>query len=299
LENENAQSAMLNKKRATPRSYEVAAVRKALEILCEFSPESPWLTVSDLSRRLQIPKSTAHNLLRTLQNLDFVAQDNDKRYRLGPRVFDLGLLFSDSARLVAHAVPHMRRLVDQTRETVKLGILSNSEVLVVRGIESPYQLHTRGDEGRRAALHSTGLGKAILASLQDAEVRDIVSQTGLSRFTSRTITNLRLLEQELAQIRIAGYALDWGENEDDVRCAAACIADSRTGAPAAISFSGPASRLTKDKIRQFATLLVEEAKAISRSMGGPDVKSREGTLGPTSEHGRVNKKSLTDFRPSI
>ncbi len=251
-----------------PQVYEVASVRKALEILCSFSREAPSYTVSELSRRLAIPKSTTHNLLRTLQALEFLTQDPaDKQYRLGPRVYELGLLFSHITQLVAVAYPRLRRLAEQTKETVKLATLSGGEVLVLAAVESPFQLHTRGDVGRRAPLHCTGLGKAMLASLADSEIREIVAHRGLAPFTARTITSLELLEEEIGRIRVRGYAIDWEENEDGVRCVATGIPDPRSRSVAAISVSGPGSRIKEESLTGLGAKVIETAHAIAESFG--------------------------------
>ncbi len=246
-----------------PRN-EVASVRKALEILCQFGAASASLSVSDLSRSMSLPKSTTHNLLRTLQTFDFVKQDpTDRRYRLGPRVLELGLRFSHSTRLVSLAEPHMRRLADQTKETVKLGIFSDREVLILAAIESPYQLHTRGDEGMRAPLHSTALGKAILTELGTNEVREIIHSSHLFRRTPHSITNADRLIQELETIRNQGYALDVEENETGVVCAASGVADFAHSTVAALSVSAPASRVDPQQLLKCASLVSECARGIS------------------------------------
>jgi DNA-binding IclR family transcriptional regulator len=246
--------------------YDVMAVRKALAILCAFTPETPTLSVTEISRQLNLPKSTAHNLLRTLKNFGFVTQEPQKKcYRLGHKVFELSELFSHNTQLVSYAMPHLRRLADQTKETVKLGILSGTAVLVIAAIESSFMLHTRGDEGRRALLNCTGLGKACLATLPDAEIREIAAHGGLEPITSRTITTLDRLEQEVAKIRACGYAVDWEENEQGVCCVAACIRDPSGRAKAAISISGPASRITRQRISKLAVLVMDAAGAISAS----------------------------------
>jgi DNA-binding IclR family transcriptional regulator len=252
---------------------EVGAVRKALEILCAFNAAQPEFSVSELSRRLAIPKSTAHNLLKTLGNLDFLEQDPiDRRYRLGPRVFELGLRFSRSARMVAAAMPHLEKLATQTRETVKLGVLSCDEILIVAAVESPHQLHTRGDVGARAALHCTGLGKAILAAMDPAEVVAIVARRGLRRFTPRTIGSAEQLARELAETRAAGHTVDRQENEPGVVCVAAAIGGGVPAVPgvAAISVSGPASRLGDDQVANCARLLLRAVRSVETALGaGP------------------------------
>lgn len=263
----NSRSVMLNEPGRQPAPYQVGAVRKALEVLCQFTTDAPSLSVSDLSRRLNIPKSTTHNLLRTLESHDFLKQDPaDRRYRLGPRVHELGLRFSHGTRLVAAALPHLRRLADLTRETVKLGVLSGREVLILTAIESPYQLHTRGDEGLRAALHCTGLGKALLARLSDQEVREIVSGRGLPRFTPHTISTVAGLKKELERIRAQGYTVDLEENELGVVCVAVSIADTSAGTVAALSVSAPASRLSGERITECARQVREAARAIEDAL---------------------------------
>jgi DNA-binding IclR family transcriptional regulator len=263
----NWRSVILNGSERQSATYEVGAVRKALEILCQFTAEEPSLSVSDLSRRLNIPKSTTHNLLRTLESYDFLKQDPaDRRYWLGPRVCELGLRFSHGTRLVAAARPHLRKLADLTKETVKLGVLSGHEVFILTAIESPYQLHTRGDEGLRAPLHCTGLGKALLARLSDQEVREIVSGRGLPRFTPHTIATVAGLKKELERIRGDGYTVDREENELGVVCVAASLVDTSAGTKAALSVSAPASRLCGERITECARQVREAARAIEDAL---------------------------------
>ena len=266
---------MLNNPASSTSGYEVGAVRKALEILCQFSAAHPAHSVSDLSRSLDMPKSTTYNLLRTLERLDFLRQDPvDRRYRLGPRVFELGLLYSHKSSLVSVAYPYLRKLADQTRETVKLGVSSNGEVLILTAIESPFQLHTRGDEGLRAAMHCTGLGKAILATFEDQEVSQVIKGRGLRPLTPNTITDLDRLLVELAGIRARGYTLDIEENEVGVVCAAAPIADSTHRTAAALSVSAPASRMDMTQLKACAELVARTSKLIAASLRGSTTRRR-------------------------
>lgn len=259
---------MLNK---ADRLQPVAAVAKALRILCAFDSETPSLSVSDVSRRLAMPKSTAHNLLRSLEAYDFLHQDAaDRRYRLGPRLFELSRLFAHHTPLLAAARPYLQRLAAQTRETVKLGILIEDQVLVLAAIESPYQLHTRGDEGKRAPLHCTGLGKAILAALPPDQVRRIAARRGLPRYTPRTITAPERLQEELASIRARGYALDREEHEAGVVCVAAPIPEAHGGLWASISVSAPISRVTRTSLNRMARRVMAAARAVGASLARTD-----------------------------
>ena len=258
-------SPTLNESHQRLLRYEVSSVRKAFDILAAFSIFEPEWSLSALARRLHLPKSTAHNLLRTLQCFDLVQQEQEHRtYRLGPRALEMGLTFSHSSEVLAQARPVLRRVAQLTGETVKLGILSNEQVLIVAAVESAHQLHTRGDTGTRWPLHSTSLGKAILSALPQDECERVVRSRGMRRFTNRTLTSWARLKEELDKIRDRGYATDSEENEPGVCCVSAPISDSLRGSVGAISVSGPRIRLDNDRLADFAAKALAAAKNISR-----------------------------------
>lgn len=251
--------------------YEVGSVRKALSILCLFTPARSALNVTDVSRLLNIPKSTAHNLLRTLEHFDFVSQDGvRKHYRLGRKLFELGTLYSRGNDWLTCALPHLLLLREKTHETVKLGVLAGTEVLVVKALESPLMLHTRGDEGRLAPLYCTSIGKALLALLPNEELRDILAKVGLRSITPQTVTSLSKLEEEVEQVRRRGYSVDWEENEEGVCCIGAPFWNSGSER-VAISVSGPATRFSTRRIPELAALVVETGRAISAALGNATI----------------------------
>ena len=255
--------------RAAVRSngYEVRSVRKALEILCAFSTRNPTLGVSQISRMLGLPKSTAHNLLRTLQGLQFLSQDeNKKTFRLGPRLFELGLQVSQVVQLEAIARPYLHELREATKETVKLAVPSGRQALIAAAEESPYELHTRGDAGHRCPLHSTSLGKTILAFMPAAISGSLITQHGLPPITSHTITAVDKMDGELASIRNSGIAYDLEENEIGVCCAAAPVRDSSGKLVAALSVSGPTARISATRLRELATQVRKTAEEISNGL---------------------------------
>lgn len=265
MSNINGRSATLNESGAVRRTYEVASVRKALELLGCFTTQTPSWTLSELARALRIPKSTVHNLLRTLQSFDLVRQDNETRvYRIGPGAMELGLVFARSTDVLSQARVVLGRLAELTHETVKLGFLSNDQVLIVSAVESTYQLHTRGDTGTRWPLHSSSLGKAILSVLPEEEAGEILARKGMSRFTPGTLTTWEEIDQELKRIRSRGYALDLEENEPGVRCVAAPVIDSLHGIVAAISISGPSVRIKNEILEEFAKHVMAAGRAIVR-----------------------------------
>lgn len=234
-------------------SYQVASVSKALELLSCFSIASPVWSLAELVRRVEVPKSTAHNLLRTLKQFDLVRQNSEtKQYEVGPRALELGLSFVKHSGVVAQVRPVLRRLMEATGETCKFGMLSNDQVVIVAASESTFQLHTRGDVGTRWDLHSTSLGKAILATLSDEEAREILGRRGMPAYTKRTISTWEPMRKELTAIRKRGYALDLEENEVGVRCIAAAVADPLRDSVVSFSTSGPRERVSDERIPELA-----------------------------------------------
>lgn len=234
-------------------SYQVASVSKALELLSCFSIGTPVWSLSDLARRADVPKSTAHNLLRTLKRFDLVRQNSEtKQYEVGPRALELGLSFVRNSGVVAQVRPTLRRLMEATGETCKFGMLSNDQVVIVAASESSFQLHTRGDVGTRWDLHSTSLGKAILAALSDDEAREIMGRRGMPAHTRNTISAWEPMQAELAAIRQRGYALDLEENEPGVRCVAVAVADPLRDSVISCSASGPRERMPDERIPEIA-----------------------------------------------
>ncbi|MCC6363557.1 MAG: IclR family transcriptional regulator [Bryobacterales bacterium] len=247
------------------RDYGVSSVRKALELLGCFTPRATSWTLSDLARAVRMPKSTTHNLLRTLHEFDLVRQDPQTRsYRLGPRALELGLTFAKGTDMLSHARPVLSRLAEASGETVKLGMLSQGQVLVIAAVESTRQLHTRGDVGTRWPLHSSSLGKAILSVLPSEEAADILARHGMPRFTQSTVTTWAEMQREIQRIRSRGYALDLEENEPGVCCVAAALADPLNRTVAAISVSGPSVRMKAGAVDEFARHLTAAARSIAR-----------------------------------
>lgn len=246
-------------------SYQVASVSKALELLSCFSIGNPVWSLSDLVRRVDVPKSTAHNLLRTLKQFDLVRQNSEtKQYEVGPRALELGLSFVKHSGVVAQVRPALRRLMEATGETCKFGMLSNDQVVIVAAAESTFQLHTRGDVGTRWDLHSTSLGKAILAALSDDEALEILSRRGMPAYTRSTISAWKPMQAELAAIRKRGYALDLEENEPGIRCVAAAVADPLRDSIVSFSASGPRDRMPDERIPEIARHVQTAIRTLSQ-----------------------------------
>lgn len=246
----------------------IKTVERVLQILETFSLDKPEYTAYELAQKVGIPQSTIYRFLRILVRKGFLEQDQiTKKFHLGIRVFELGSIVLKSMKLPKIALPFIEELSNKSGETVHLGILDGYEVVSIESIESQYSLRIANPIGKRCCLHSTGIGKAILAFLPDEKVLEVVKNRGLPKFTPNTITDIGTLRRELSLVRERGYAVDNQENELGIRCVAAPIRDYTGKVVASISISGPIIRITDEKIPEFAKLVIEVSSKISELLG--------------------------------
>ncbi len=255
-----------------PSIYTVRAIERAIQILMTFDSQHPERGVTEIARITKLQKATVHRILMTLLENGFVERSPDgERFRLGRRVIELGLGALGRMNLRQIALPYMRQLVEQFRETCDLGLLDRDRVLYIEVIHSGRSLAIGPVVGRRLPLHSTASGKVILA-FQSPDVVDRVLQDPLRSYTPRTITSPADLCAELECIRQNGYAVDNEEMEIGFRAVAAPVLAVDGYAEAAIGVVGPASRLTMEVIPEIAGALKEVAHTISgRTLSGTDM----------------------------
>ena len=240
----------------------VQSVERVFELLELIADAGGEVMLSELSSATELPLPTIHRLLRTLVTLGYVRQLPNRRYSLGPRLIRLGE--GASKQLGVLARPQLKPLVDRLGETANEAMLDGDMVVYVGQVPSRHSMRMFTEVGRRAHLHSTGVGKAILAQLDDERVRAIVSRTGMPAATPKSIGDVETLLQDLDTIRRRGYSIDEEEQELGVRCFAAAVTDAPT--PMAISVSGPVSRVDQAFADRAVPLLQEAAAAISAEL---------------------------------
>lgn len=245
----------------------IHSVVKAIKILELFSAAEPRLSLAEISRRLKMPKSTAHNLLATLHAEGFIERVDGELYALGAKPLALTQHMRVSVELRDPAAPVLRQLADASRESVYLTVREGDAALYIYAVESPHRLLARTAVGERAMLHCTSVGKAMLAWLSEEEVAAIVARTGLPAYTATTITNAAALAAELAATRARGYSRDAGEHEEGTFCLGAPILDARGTPFAACSVSGPDPAILGERQPKLAAAVVAAAQSISRLMG--------------------------------
>jgi len=241
---------------------------RALAILDMLSSEGPDLALGEISEKLELHKSTAHRLIMVLERHKLIERNSvNGRYRLGLKLFELGTKAVSQLDLRERARPFLDRLVLETSETVHLGILDDTEVVYLDKVEPARSVRMSSSVGRRNPAYCTAMGKVMMAYLPEAQVEAIVRKHGLPAVTANTITSFLELKRELIAIRERGYAIDNEEIEEGVRCVG-CVVRNFSGGPlAAISVSGPAFRVTKEKVKGLSGPVMTAAHALSVELG--------------------------------
>lgn len=237
----------------------VQSLHRAFDLLEVIADAGGCLAMRDIAAAAALPLPTIHRLLRTLVERGYVRQLPNREYALGYRLIPLG----DAARRLVglNADDLLSELVDQTGETANLAVLVGEYAEYVAQVPSRHSMRMFTEVGRRVELHCTGVGKALLAQLDDEQARAIVCHKDLATHTPYTIADAKQLLAELARIRDRGYALDEQEREIGVRCVAVPVSGP-DGAWAAVSVSGPVTRMTDDLVERAVPLLRATAERL-------------------------------------
>src|ERR1700676_5122583 len=254
--------------KTTDSPYKVQVLDRALAALAILAKSSSDCSLAELCPALKLHKSTVHRLMMVLEQHRLVVKNPDTgRYRLGLRLYELGSRAIDGLDLRGRARPYLDRLQDEFGETVFFCILDEGQVFYVEKVESQQSIRTACTVGSRATAYCTAVGKAMLAELPDAEVNDIVRRWGLKAITAKTITSAAALRTELKAIRSRGYAIDNEEKEPGLRCVSAAVRGHSGKLLAAISVSGPAFRITKERLPAIGQVVMRAAQDLSAEFG--------------------------------
>ncbi|AKS38197.1 IclR family transcriptional regulator [Anoxybacillus gonensis] len=246
----------------------VKSVSRALQIMDILSNERHGMGVTEIAKQIGIHKSSVYRLLSTLVEYGYVEQDEEtERYKLGYKLLEMSSKLLESIDLRKEAKPYLRELEKLTNEVVHLVVYDQGEVIYIEKLDGNETLRMHSKVGKRAPMHCTAVGKAILAHLPKHVVVDILDRKGLPPHTDYTITDRQMLFQELERVRQHGYALDLEENEYGIRCVAVPIFDHTKQVIAAVSVSGPTIRMTNERIEQLHAQMRMIGKQISERLG--------------------------------
>jgi len=248
-------------------STSVKTVDRMVRIIDSFSTSRLSWTLTDLSEHLEVPRSTLHRFLRSLEAHGIVRQDDEsKRWHLGYHLYVWGNLAEKSTALRDIARPVMEELVAETGETALLTVYHAHEVVCVEKVESSHSVRLALDAGTRRPPHAGASSKVLMAHLAEEEIEGIVCDLGLEPICVNTITDEEALAEELARIRERGYAISVEETDLGAWGVATPIRDWDGEVIAAIGVAGPTSRLNDVVTEAYVSCCEDAARRISSGL---------------------------------
>lgn len=246
----------------------VQSLDRALSLLEEIAASGGEVGITELSNRVELHKSTVHRLLNTLVCKGFVEQNPETGdYKLGMKILELAGGIFNELEIREQARPYLKELRDTVGETAHLVIRDGEQGVYIDKVESSQAIRMHSQIGRRIPLHSTAVGKVLLADLDRDKLEKMFEPGRLKRYTEHTVTDWEKFLGELQRVAGQGYAVDNEEYEPAVRCIAAPVKNHTGQVAAAISVSGPVFRLNVEKIETVARVVKEKAMLISQRLG--------------------------------
>lgn len=224
--------------------------------------------VTELAAELDVNKSTAYRILDTLRKYNMTEQKKvSSKYKLGPAILQLSEQLYKNLNIISIAKPYMLKLVEETGESVHLCILSNDSAVVIEQIMTSSRLSVNAKIGNSEPLHSSSVGKCLLAFSKEDVRKQILNRMVLEKYNERTISDKEGLVVELDKVRKQGFAVDDREMTNEIRCLAVPVFNHKGEAIYSLGLSGPVSRMTKMKMEKMISLLMRAGKIISAQLG--------------------------------
>ena len=245
----------------------LSSVANSIRLMSSFSGEENELGITVLASRLRLAKSTVHRLAATLTAARFLEQNSDTgKYRLGLALFELGSLVRRRMDVADAARQKLRELLEQTGETVQLGIVDHHSVLYIYEMESRRAIRMAAAVGARAPLHCTAVGKVLLAAQPEEYVRQVLD-LGLKSYTPKTIVKREELLETLAEVAQRDYATDDEESETGLRAIASPVRNHTGAVIAAVGLAAPVQRMNKKVMQTCVPSVIATASAVSARLG--------------------------------
>lgn len=275
MKNQNSGESDGKKSRGRPRDWHdktaqntIKSLDRAMEVF-EFLSETQGQTLSQLAKDMDQSPATVYRVLVTLEGRGLVEFDaTDQVWHIGAQAFIIGSRFLKRTTLVERARPLLRDLMETTGETANLGVEQGGHVLFVSQVETHASIRAFFPPGTLSRLHASGIGKALLAHMDDARTEKILSGAQLERFTDFTLTTSQDLKADLETTRQRGFSIDGEERNIGMRCIAAPVFDINGEAIAGLSVSGPTSRVSENQVPELSKAVVAAAKALTAAIGG-------------------------------
>ncbi len=227
------------------------------------------MTLTRIAECVDLAPSTVHRLLTTLEQERYVRFDQERRlWSVGVQTFVAGCAFLRRRDLVGVARPYMRALMEECRETVNLAVQDDRQAIYVHQVGHPASAWPLAKPGARVPLYCSAVGKALLAAMTEEELERLLPEGGARRLTANTIVSRAALREDITGIRERGFAVDDEEHAVGLRCVAALVFNELREPMAALSISGPTTRISHSKIPRLGELLRQKAAGITAKLGG-------------------------------
>jgi len=251
----------------TDGPYQLHSLARAVSVLEALSESDVPLSLAEICQRMNLHKSTAHRSLMVLERSAMIERTQENRFRLGLKLYELGNRAVEQIDLRARVHPFFRRLAMQVGETVHLSVLQKTSVVYLDKVEPNRRVCMSSKTGTSNPVYCTSMGKAMLAFQSKETTEQIIAKIRFVRYTRKTLCSREALLKALERVRGRGYAIDDEEIELGVRCVGAPIFDDNHRAIAAVSVSGPSSRITAQSVPGIAEHLLRCCRETSASLG--------------------------------
>lgn len=239
---------------------------RVLKVLLTLSSDTIGLTLTEISEKTDIPKSTLSAILRTLLEMQFISVNELNQYMIGVNCFKVGENFLKSIDGIEIIRNYMKEIVSECNEICQLGILNRNKVLYIEKIDPLRSIKLVSSVGMHLPAHSTALGKALLSQYDNKYIRNLINDD-MEKLTDNTITDLDKLINDIEQARIKGFASEVGESSEGVECIAVPLSNNGITF-AAISISIPSFRSSKEKSDKISNLLLKYKEIIEAQIDG-------------------------------
>lgn len=268
------------KARGRPRDWDdktaqntIKSLDRAMEVF-EYLSKTQGKPLSEIAEETRQSPATVYRILVTLEGRNMVEFDTEaQHWHIGPRAFTIGARYLRRTSLVDRARPILRKLMEVTGETANLGVAKEGTILFLSQVETHANIRAFFPPGTLSPMHASGIGKALLAFMEEERLERLLGAAALEQFTDYTITDVETLRTSLSEIRQKGFSVDDEEKSPGMRCIAAPVFDLNGEAVAGISVSGPTNRLSTSEIERLSRPVIEAADQLTHAIGGTRPRS--------------------------
>lgn len=255
-------------KNSSPNKYNIPILSKGMELIELIAQYPQGLTIQEVVNILGYSKTSIYRIVCSLEEMGYLRKNQQKGlFSLTRKMFKIGLSTLGTTTIIEHSYDPMRRLRDKLRETVVLGTLMGTKIVILEQVIGSHHFSFILKPGMGVCLHASAPGKVFLANIEEWERNEILSKIEFPKYTERTITNTVDFLLELDRVKSQGYGVDMGEELSGVRCIGAPIFNLAGKIAASVWISGPAERLSDELLDEYGREVIACANEISEKLG--------------------------------